>query len=133
MRRLQYLPWRSLLQVSGLTILSVTLLEALLWLGYTQSATIRTMLSLLLARPLDIVMTLAVAVGIGVLAVYILERFYQQVLLNSASLWALVPCLALVIFLQSLLPLPNFIVNLTYLQMVGIIVGVFWKGRPHWH
>ncbi|MCA1993215.1 MAG: peptide chain release factor 1 [Coleofasciculus sp. S288] len=132
MRRLRYLPWRSLLQVSGQTIVIVILLEVVLTVGYTQSFAIRRTLSLLYAPPLGLVITLMAAVGVGVLAVYLLQRFYPQVLINSATLWALIPCLALVIFLKSLLPLPGFLATLTTAQLVGIIVGVFWKGRPYW-
>jgi hypothetical protein len=132
LRRLKYLPWRSLLQVSGIALIIVIVLEFLLALGYTNSSVIRSMLSMLFAPPLGILLILAAAVGVGVLAVYLLERLYQQVRINTASLWALVLCLALVLFVKSLLPLPALLVNLSYIQLMGIVVGVFWKGRPYW-
>ncbi|MBE9127660.1 MULTISPECIES: peptide chain release factor 1 [unclassified Coleofasciculus] len=132
MYRLKYLPWRSLLQVAGLTIAIAIFLEILLWWGFVQSAAGKRMLAFLLSPPLGMIMILAAAVGVGVLAVYLLERFYKSVFINSGSLWALVPCLALAVFLKSLLPLPNLLVNLSYPQLIGIVVGVFWKGRPHW-
>jgi hypothetical protein len=132
LRRLKYLPWRSLLQVSGIAVIIVIVLEFLLALGYTNSSVIRSMLSMLFAPPLGILLILAAAVGVGVLAVYLLERLYQQVRINTASLWALVLCLALVLFVKSLLPLPALLVNLSYIQLMGIVVGVFWKGRPYW-
>jgi hypothetical protein len=132
LRRLKYLPWRSLLQVSGIALIIVIVLEFLLALGYTNSSVIRSMLSVLFAPPLGILLILAAAVGVGVLAVYLLERLYQQVRINTASLWALVLCLALVLFVKSLLPLPALLVNLSYIQLMGIVVGVFWKGRPYW-
>lgn len=131
LRRLQYLPWRSLLQVSGLTVIIVTLAEFLLSLGTLHSPLIRNTLSLLFAPPLGIVIFMAAAAGVGALAVYLWERYYPQVLINSGSLWALVPCLLLFLLVKSLLPLPG-LVNLTYPQFLGIIVGVFWKGRPYW-
>jgi hypothetical protein len=131
LRRLQYLPWRSLLQVSGLTFILVTLVEFFVSLGTLHSPLIRNTLSLLLAPPLGIVIFMAAAVGVGALAVYLLERFYAQVFINSASLWALVPCLLLFLLVKSLLPISG-LVNLTYPQLLGIIVGVFWKGRPYW-
>lgn len=131
LRRLQYLPWRSLLQVSGLTVILVTLAEFLLSLGTLHSPLIRNTLSLLFAPPLGIVIFMAAAVGVGALAVYLLERFYPQVLINTAILWALIPCLLLFVLIKSLLPIPG-LVNLTYPQLFGIIVGVFWKGRPYW-
>jgi hypothetical protein len=104
----------------------------MLAMGYTQSLSLQRTLFILHQPPLDIVMVLAAAMGVGALAVYFLERFHRQVFINSATLWALVPCLALVLFLKSLLPVPGLIVQLNYLQLMGIIVGIFWKGRSHW-
>lgn len=132
LRRLKFLPWRSLLQVSALTALIVVVLEFLLLLGYAQSSVIRRALSILFAPSLGLLITFATAVGVGAMAVYLLERFEQQVIINSASLWALVLCLALLFVLKSLLPLQSILVGLDETQLIGIIIGVFWKGRPYW-
>ncbi|MEQ8536564.1 MAG: peptide chain release factor 1 [Coleofasciculus sp. D1-CHI-01] len=132
MYRLRTLPWRSLLEVSGITTAIAIVLEIIIGLGVTQSAAIREMLQFLYTPPLGMIITLMAAAGFGVLAVYILERFYPQVLINSNSLWALVPCLALTLGLKSLLPVPAFLVSLSYANVVAVIVGVFWKGRPYW-
>lgn len=77
-------------------------------------------------------MAIATAVGIGALAVYLCERWLPQVLLNTSSLWALVLCLLLGLVLKSLLPLPSLLLDLSQFTLVGVIVGVFWKGRPYW-
>ncbi|MEQ9548445.1 MAG: peptide chain release factor 1 [Coleofasciculus sp. G3-WIS-01] len=132
MYRLRSLPWRSLLEVSGITVAIAIVLEIIIGLGFTQSPAIRQMLQFLYTPPLGMIISLMAAVGFGVLAVYVLERFYPHVLINSSSLWALIPCLALVLGLKSLLPLPPFLVSLSYANLVAVIVGVFWKGRPHW-
>ncbi|MEQ9480841.1 peptide chain release factor 1 [Coleofasciculus sp. F4-SAH-05] len=132
MYRLRSLPWRSLLEVSGITTAVAIALEIIIGLGANQSAAIRQMLQFLYTPPLGIIITLMAAAGFGVLAVYILERFYSQVLINSSSLWALVPCLALTLWLKSLLPVPAFLVSLSYANLVAVLVGVFWKGRPYW-
>lgn len=132
LRRLKFLPWRSLFQVSALVAVIVLVLEFLLALGYTQSVVISQILSILFAPSFRLLMTFAIAVGVGALAVYLLERLHQQVIINTASLWALVLCLVLVLLLKSLLPLPSFLVSMDEMQLVGIILGVFWKGRPYW-
>lgn len=133
MHRLKYIPWRSLLQVSGLTIAIALAVEILIVLVSAQSTAIRRSLVALYRPPLGILVSLAIAFGIGVLAVYLLERFfYRQVVINTASLWALVPCLALFLLVKSLLPLPITLISLGYAQIVGIVVGIFWKGRPYW-
>jgi hypothetical protein len=132
LRRLKFLPWRSLLQVSTLTTLIVIVLEFLLTLGFIQSAVIEHTLSFIYTGSLGLLITFATAVGIGAIAVYILERFYKQVIINSASLWALVLCLALLFLLKSLIPLTPILIRLDQTQLIGIILGVFWKGRPYW-
>ncbi len=132
LRRLKFLPWRSLLQVSALTTLIVAVLEFLLALGYTQTPVIRQALSILYAPPLGILTTFATAIGVGALAVYLLERLYRQVIINTASLWTLVLCLAVFLFLKSLLPILPVLVDLSEIQLLGIVLGVFWKSRPYW-
>jgi hypothetical protein len=81
---------------------------------------------------LGLLITFGTAIGVGVIAVYILERFYKQVIINSAILWALVLCLALLFLLKSLIPLTPILIRLDQTQLIGIILGVFWKGRPYW-
>lgn len=130
-RTLKHLPWRSLLQVSGFTIVIAIVVEVFLSIGYIRSAAIRSLLSELYAPPSGILLLFGAAVGVGALAVYLLERLHRQVFVNATILWALVPCLALVVFLKSLLPVPA-LVSLNSLQLLGVVVGVFWKGRPYW-
>jgi hypothetical protein len=132
LRGLKFLPWRSLLQVSLLVAVIVIVLDFLLTLGYIQSDVFQRLLMLVYAPPLGIVISLAIAVGLGALGVYLLERFYRLVSINTGSLWALVLCLAAVLFIKTLLPVPAVIFNLNQASLIGIIIGVFWKGRPYW-
>lgn len=132
LRRLKFLPWRSLFLLSSLITLIVIVLDILLTLGYNQSIAIRRALELLYAPPLGILVNLAVIVGIGALAVYLLEKLYPKVIVNAATLWALVLCLAVCLVLKSLFVVPNVLVNFDETQLIGMMVGVFWKGRPYW-
>lgn len=132
LRRLKFLPWRSLLQAAVITMFIVAALDYLLVLGSMQNDAIGRVVSFVYAPPMNILLTIAAAVGIGVLAVYLLERFYQQVIINTPSLWALVLCLIVVLFLKSVSPLPSLLVGFSEIEAVCIILGVFWKGRPYW-
>ena len=133
LRRLKFLPWRSLFLVSSLITLIVIVLDILLTLGYHQSLAIERALNLLYTPPLGILVNLAVIVGIGALAVYLLEKLYPKAILNAATLWALVLCLAICLVVKSLLGVvPNVLVNFDETQLIGMMVGVFWKGRPYW-
>lgn len=128
LQRLKYLPWLELFQVATLTILIVTLLDIVL---------IQIIVTLL-SRPSSFFGTLtglvifASAIGIGSLAVYLMERFFQQIHINTATLWALVFCLSVLLFLKSYLRIPVFLAGFSYPQFIGVILGVFWRGRRYW-
>jgi hypothetical protein len=130
--RLKLLPWRSLLQVAVLTNLIVIALELFLTLGYAQSPVLRKALFLLYRPPLGTLVIVALAIGIGAIAVYILERWYQQVIINTSILWALVLCLSVLLLLKSLLLGSSFLGSFDEIQLMAIIVGIFWKGRTYW-
>jgi uncharacterized oligopeptide transporter (OPT) family protein len=129
--RLKFLPWRSLFQASIFTALAVLAIELLLSVAVQAVAIIATLVNSLFTPPLGILISCAIAVGVGALAVVILERLYRPGI-NASSLWALVLCLAIVFLVASLLPLSTNLFQFGYYQLVLIIVGVFWKGRPYW-
>ena len=132
LRRLNALPWRSLLRVSAITVIIIILVEVFFSLLSTQSFAIYLGFRNLYRSPFGLVVIMAVAAGVGALAVYLLERLHQRVFINIATLWALIPCLILVIFLKSLLPIYVRVVELNTAQLIGLMVGVFWRGRPYW-
>ena len=133
LRRFKSQPWKPLSQVAGLTTLLVILIEGVLSWILTQSDPLPRSLSPQSSTPLGIIVTVAAAVGVGILGVYICERWQSQAMLNTASLWALILCLIVGLVLKSLLPLPAILVRLSFNMVVGVVVGVFWKGRPYWH
>ncbi|MEG4403661.1 peptide chain release factor 1 [Microcoleus sp. MON2_D5] len=132
LRRLKLLPWREMLQIAALVNCIVVGLELFLAWGFTQSRAIRNGLTLLYGSSLGILIPFAAAVGMGALAVYFLEYWQQQFLLNRISLWVLVLCLLLGLVLKSFLPIPASLASLSETALIGIMVGVFWKGRPYW-
>lgn len=130
--RLKWLPWRSLTLVSVLTIALAAVLDFLLIQGLTQSAIVRSALVFLLSPPWSLLAIAATGVGIGALAVLLFERLSRQVLIDTSTLWALILCLILGLGLKSLFPLARILTGLNYTQVIGILVGVFWKGRRYW-
>ncbi len=132
LHRFKFLPWRSLIQISALVTIIVIVLEFLLELGHNRSAVFRNALYLIGRPPFGSLIPLLVALGLGALAVYLLELLHPQLSINTAILWTLVLCVALFLILKSLLPLPANLVNFDQLQLVGLVVGTFWKGRPYW-
>lgn len=135
LRRLKFLPWRSLFLLSSLVTLIVIVLDLFLWLGYNYSPAIKSAMSLLYGPTLGILVNFAVVVGVGALAVYLLEKIFSKTIVSIPVLWALVLCLAVCLLMRSLLSTPpDILVNLDdgEVQLIGIAIGVFWKGRPYW-
>jgi len=131
--RLKSLPWAILLLVALAAVAMATLADLLLAQG----------LALLLANvgpgllPLMqlLFMALPIAAGfaIGALALAVLERrFTRQVYIDTGVLWALVPCIALVLFVKGFLPIPAALVTMSYPLIVGVLLGVFVVGKRHW-
>jgi len=128
---LKYLPWRSLVQVSLITIGVIASLEVgLIWLA-SQSPLVRQLFQILYTPPLGLFVSFAIAFAVGALAVLLQERL-KHTGITSGSLWALVLCLAIALVLKQLLPLPPILLSLNYPQFIGMVLGVFWKGRPYW-
>lgn len=133
LRRLKYLPWIELLQVSLFTI---GIAIAFDWLFF-QIATvpaIRPTIAQLFNSPFAFLILLSAAVGVGALGVAVMERWFRQIVITNSTLWALVPCLALWLWLRSFLPVfPQLLLPpLTFESLVCVILGVFWKGKPYW-
>jgi len=131
LRSLKLLPWRSLLKYAAITTAIATALDLLLLLALVYLVPLRKMFLIILAPPLGILIAFALALGIGALAVYLTER-QREFMINASNLWGLVACLILCFWIKSLLPIPSVIVKISELTLLGIILGVFWKGRPYW-
>ncbi len=133
LRRLKFLPWISLLQISLIAVLIAIAFDVLFSRTVTSVPVILNLLSKLLNSPIGVLIKLAVPVGIGALAVAILERWFRQVIITNSTLWALVPCVALWLLLRSFVPLPTALIpEIDVVSLIGVVVGVFWKGRPYW-
>ncbi|MBF2025441.1 MAG: peptide chain release factor 1 [Oscillatoriales cyanobacterium C42_A2020_001] len=132
LERLKRLPWLVLFQVAIVTaIISI----ALAWtIGLSAAAlpALQPLFRLLLSPVLGMITEFAIAVGVGALAVFIFERLNRP-LITTGSLWALVLCLAIVLLIAGFTGiLPVGLIGVSYPQVVGMVVGVFWKGQPYW-
>ncbi len=135
LRRLKYLPWTELLQVAIVTI-GLTIVLDWLFFQFVRIPALRSTVAQLFNSPLSFLIFLGAAVGIGALAVAIMERWFRQIVITNSSLWALVPCVGLCLWLRSFLPEIVFPQLLTPAfsteSFFGIIIGVFWKGKLYW-
>ncbi|MBE9137325.1 peptide chain release factor 1 [Nodosilinea sp. LEGE 07088] len=130
--RLKSLPWAILLQVALLAVAIATAADLLLTQGL--ALLIANVGSGLLPLVQLLFMALPIAAGfaVGALALTILERWFTTVYLDTGVLWALVPCLALVLFAKGFLPIPTGVLTLSYPLVVGVLLGIFVVGKRHW-
>lgn len=135
LRRLKYLPWTELLQVALVTIVFMIAIDWVFFQLVRIPALLPT-IAQLFNSPFSLLIFLGAAVGVGALAVAIMERWFRQIVITNSSLWALVPCIALWLWLRSFLPenvFPQLLTPALGTQsLIGVIVGVFWKGKPYW-
>lgn len=131
-QRLKNLPWSSLLQSVLLTYLIGAIAEVLLIWGVTHSQVIQRMMALLYAPPLGLLILLAVGVGIGALSIYLIEISRSPALLNTACLWALFISSVIVLFLYKSILTPVILLSTSQITIMGILIGLFWKGKPYW-
>jgi hypothetical protein len=138
LRQLKYLPWTSLFMIAGLTLAIVTALELLLELTYSQldegtQITILKILAATLYSPLLSLFTVgAIGLGIGALAVFLLETIEKQVLINGGVLWSLILCLIIGLIIRSYIPVTALLTDVSEIQLMGIVLGVFWQGKRYW-
>ncbi|MBL1175783.1 hypothetical protein [Pantanalinema sp. GBBB05] len=130
--RLKRLPWGALFQAALITVLVVMILEFLVLQTAQLSPPVARLVSALLGGSLGVISLLAIFAGIGALGVLVLEYIYQPGI-TLGSLWGLVLALALTLLLKTHLPLPWSLVSLNNeLELIGIVIGVFLKGKPYW-
>lgn len=138
LRQLKYLPWTSLFIVAGITFAIAITLDLILGLTYSQldegtRFTIVRILAATLYSPIFSLFTIgAIGLGIGALAVFLLETVEKRVFINAGVLWALILCLIIGLIIRSYIPIPALLTDINQMQLVGIILGVFWKGKRYW-
>ncbi|WP_421655523.1 hypothetical protein [Leptothermofonsia sp. ETS-13] len=131
LRPLKFMPWRSLFQAALLTALIIIFLEFVLLVATQQFPDLKGFIDEVLATSLDVLLIVAAGVGVGALAVIILERLGCPTM-NTNSLWGLVACIFLIFLVRRLFPLPALLFDIDPTHIVSMIVGVFWKGRSYW-
>lgn len=141
MRRLRQLPWIPLFLIAILTNFWIFFVEFFLGVASTQLAIVQDTLTTLRSSPVNIIISVAVAVGVGALAIYFLEIIFPHVFINAAALWAFALCLIVMVFVKSMLPtlLPIFnsptsvsLISPDQTALIGIVLGVFLKGKSYW-
>ena len=130
--RLKSLPWAILLQVALAAVAIATIADLLLAQGLALLLANAGSGLLPLLELIFMALPIAAGFGIGALGLTILERLFSQVRIDTSVLWALVPCIALVLFVKGFLPIPAALVAASYPLLVGVLLGIFVVGKRHW-
>lgn len=130
-QQFKQLPWIPLLQIAALAVFVMTAVEMVLLLGAQYVPLIGQAVGLLFAPPLGILMAIAMSAALGAIAVWSLEIVRRDIYITTGVLWALVPCLLLMLLLKSLSGFPA-IVSTDQGSLIGMALGIFWKGKAHW-
>lgn len=118
-----------------LTSIWIFVMEFFIGFGLARSPLVQQVLITLLSPPLGLIVTLAIGVGVGALGLYLLEIVYANLRIDTGILWALILCLIVAIALKVTVlaeALPLTLVGLSQTQMIGVVLGVFWKGKRYW-
>lgn len=130
MNALKYLPWRSLTLAALLSVVVVKATD--LWIGRLlgQLGNTSLLMKFLLTPTGSTLLFFCVGLAIGSLGVAFLEKFEVRQAIDSSSLWALVLCILVSLWLVVQLNIEGLSLSeVHYTHTIGIAVGVFWKGR----
>jgi len=133
---MKYLPWSELFLSAAVTVAIATVLDYLLILGIIaipDTASNSISMPLPVGMLLAFLLPFAVSLGIGALSIFITERFFRQILLTAGTMWALIGCVLIFLFVRSFLPVPGlFVGGVNYFSMMGVVLGAFTYGRRYW-
>ncbi|MBD2616256.1 hypothetical protein H6G94_34290 [Nostoc punctiforme FACHB-252] len=87
---------------------------------------------MLFSSPLSELMSIAIGIGIGTMAVHLGKLWKPSLVFSTSALWALAICLFISIFLKSRLSIEPTLIDLYNNKiMVSILVGVFFTGKNY--
>jgi hypothetical protein len=127
------LPWGSLCLSALLAVAVVRVIDFILMRGLSHLDKTSTLGQLLITPSGYMFLLLCGGLTIGGLGVAFLERMEQISPIYASTLWGLVLCLFISLWLVDLIPLGGLgLSTLTQHHLPVIVVGVFWRGKPYW-
>ena len=132
MNSLKYLPWRSLFLVAILAVITMKAIDLMLWKSFS-SAESSGFAELLSTKIGNLLFLFCEGLAVGGFGVLYLERVGRVGPIYTSTLWALVLCLFLCLWLGTYIPIAGLgLVDISQLHVMSLILGVFWRGRAYW-
>lgn len=136
LRSLKFLPWRALFSAAITTLTLAKIFDMGLIIFAGQSPEARDFLQTVLRPPWSLIIVVLLSVGLGALAVFLLETWFYPGRIFGATLWGLVLCLLLTLvviaIISGLTQVPAGLLDVNENVLIGLAVGVFWRGRRYW-
>jgi hypothetical protein len=139
LRSWNQIPWRSLFQSAALAIFLVKLADVSLGFAdrlSTNLPLLSKLFRLISSGSWGMISVVVASFGLGILALVFLETYFRSGPIYSSTLWGLVLCLMLVLVIMDLLfsrlPPGLLRIGLSYETLIGMVVGVSWRGRRYW-
>jgi hypothetical protein len=128
------LPWRSLFLAALLAVIIVKAFDYLATKGLSAFDAHGAIRNLLITGSGELLLLGGGGLAIGGLGVLCLERFENVRFISANVLWALILCLVIALWLLSKLDVPGigFAQQFSETHLIGIVIGVFWKGQKYW-
>lgn len=132
MNSLKYLPWRSPFLVAILAVLTMKAIDFILWKSFDYAAS-SGFAELLSTKIGNLLFLFCEGLAVGGFGVLYLERIGRVGPIYTSTLWTLVLCLFLSLWLGTYLPMKGLgLVDISEVHVMSLILGVFWRGRPYW-
>jgi hypothetical protein len=129
---LKYLPWRSPFLVAILAVLTMKAIDFILWKSFDYAAS-SGFAELLSTKIGNLLFLFCEGLAVGGFGVLYLERIGRVGPIYTSTLWTLVLCLFLSLWLGTYLPMKGLgLVDISEVHVMSLILGVFWRGRPYW-
>jgi hypothetical protein len=128
------LPWQSLFLAALLAVIIVKAFDYLATKGLSAFDAHGTIRNLLITGSGELLLLGCGGLAIGGLGVLCLERFGNVRFISVNLLWALILCLMITFWLLSKLDVPGIGIAQQFSEthLIGIVIGVFWKGQRYW-
>jgi hypothetical protein len=124
---LKRLPWRSLLLSTALAIIAIKLIEFVLSQGFIFAPAFFSWTTTSLG---SLFLDLGGGLAFGRIGVLFLQRFERFSANYIPTRWGLVLCLLISFLICSQIVVgPILLIAETPVHLIGVLVGVFWKGR----
>lgn len=127
MDALKRLPWRSLILATALAIIAIKVVEFVLFQGFVLAPAFFAWTSTSLG---SLFLDLVGGLAYGRFGVLLLQRFERLEANYIPTRWGLVLCLLIGFLVCSRIVVgPILLIAETPTHLIGVLVGVFWKGR----